>query len=270
LTRGYLGNDALTRERFITNPLTRAPDDRLYRTGDLGHYLPDGSVAYAGRRDRQVKIRGFRVELEEIETVLRRHPDVRESVVLCREDRPGEESLVAYLVADRQPPPSISGLRHFLSQQLPEYLVPAAFVTLDALPLTPNGKLDHQALPAPAGGRPDLESAFVAPRTPVEELLAEIWAELLGMERVGIHDNFFELGGNSLLATRAISRVRNVLQAELPLRSLFEAPTVAELTPMITRILEEAVEEEEIARMLAELEQLTEDEAQMRLATEAA
>jgi acyl carrier protein len=183
-----------------------------------------------------VKLRGFRIELGEIEAVLGRHPAVREVVVVVREDAPGDRRLAAYVVADREPAPSSRDLRAFLQAKLPDYMIPSAFVPLDALPLTPNGKVDRRALPAPGQARPTLEDALVAPRTPVEEALAGIWADLLGLTQVGIHDNFFELGGHSLLATQVMARLQAAFQVEVPLRRLFEAPTVADLAKYVETV----------------------------------
>ncbi len=229
LARGYLNRPDLTGEKFIPDPFSAEPGARLYKTGDLARYLPDGNIEFLGRGDHQVKIRGFRIELEEIESTLRRHPAVRDAVVLAREDAPGEKRLVAYAVAAASP----DELRRFLKDNLPDHMVPAAFVPLDALPLLSNGKVDRRALPAPDRTRPELDKAFVAPRTATEDLVAEIWAQLLDIERVGIHDNFFDLGGHSLLATQAISRMREAFQVEIPLRRLFEVPTVAGLAESI-------------------------------------
>ncbi|MBW4570586.1 MAG: amino acid adenylation domain-containing protein, partial [Tolypothrix carrinoi HA7290-LM1] len=229
LARGYLNRPELTAEKFIPNPFGDA-GSRLYKTGDLVRYLTDGNIEYLGRIDHQVKIRGFRMELGEIEAQLRQHPSVQLSVVIAKEIV-GDKRLVAYIVPLTQPAPTISELRDFLHQQLPEYMVPSYFVMLDAMPLTPNGKVDRRALPEPGG---QLESHnFVAPRTPTEEMLAGIWASLLGIERVGVYDNFFELGGHSLLATQLISRVASTFAVDLPLRSLFEQPTVAALAECI-------------------------------------
>ncbi|MFQ5794231.1 MAG: amino acid adenylation domain-containing protein, partial [Candidatus Bipolaricaulia bacterium] len=233
LARGYHGRPALTGERFIPDPFSDEPGARLYKTGDLARYRPDGNIEFLGRNDDQVKIRGFRIEPGEIEAVLGEHPAVHEVVVLAREDAPGNRRLVAYLVVDQEPAPSTTELRRFLQQKLPEYMVPSAFVVLDALPLTPNGKVDRRALPAPDPTRPELERTFNAPRTSIEERVAGIWTELLGVEQVGVYDNFFELGGHSLLATQVISRVRDTFQVELPLRRLFELPTVAGLAESI-------------------------------------
>jgi amino acid adenylation domain-containing protein len=229
LARGYLERPDLTAERFIPHPFSKESGARLYRTGDLARYLPDANLEFLGRFDDQVKLRGYRIELGEIEAALREHPRIREAVVLARQDSTGEKRLVAYIVPDREPAPTVSEARAFLKERLPDYMVPSAFVTLDELPLTPNGKVDRRALPAPDQARPDVEAAYVAPRTPAEEVIAGIWSQVLGVERVGVYDNFFELGGHSLLATQVISRVRGAFQVEAPLRSLFEGPTVAEL-----------------------------------------
>ncbi|HYU30924.1 MAG TPA: amino acid adenylation domain-containing protein [Thermoanaerobaculia bacterium] len=230
LARGYHGRPDLTAERFVPDPFWNPADrtdrsdrsDRLYRTGDLARRLPDGTLEYLGRIDFQVKVRGFRIELGEIEAVLGTHPDVRECVVVARDGR-----LVAYLVP-RGEQALTEDLRGHLRTRLPEYMVPSAFVSLEAFPLTPSGKVDRKALPAPESTRGE-EGVYVAPSDPVEELLAGIWAEVLGLERVGIHDQFFALGGHSLLATRVVSRIRDTFGVEVPLRRLFEAPTVAEL-----------------------------------------
>ncbi|MBI4524347.1 MAG: amino acid adenylation domain-containing protein [Deltaproteobacteria bacterium] len=268
LARGYLNNSELTAEKFVPNPFNDLPGSRLYRSGDLARYLPDGNIEFLGRIDHQVKIRGYRIELGEIECVLSQHPAVRETVVIAREDDPGEKHLVAYVVSNRGSTPLINDLRRFLRQKLPDHMVPSAFVFLDDLPLTPNGKVDRRALPEPDQGRPKLEETYVAPRTPVEEGLAGIWAEVLGLKQVGIHDNFFDLGGHSLKATQVMSRVRATLQVDLPLRTLFEAPTVAGLAIRITRGQTEKANPNEIASLLAELERMSDEEAESQLADE--
>ncbi|MGA9771717.1 MAG: amino acid adenylation domain-containing protein [Blastocatellia bacterium] len=227
--RGYLNRPELTAQKFIPDPFTDEPGLRLYKTGDLARYLPDGNIDLTGRTDFQVKIRGFRIELGELEAVLQQHPAIRDAVASVREDSPGDKRLVAYVVYRQEPAPSIAEVRKFVKSRLPEYMTPSTFVILDAMPLLPNGKIDRRSLPAPDLSRPDLERAYVAPRNRVEKTLTKIWSELLGVSEVGIHDDFFELGGQSLLATRAVSRVREALQIDLPLRSLFENPTVAEL-----------------------------------------
>jgi amino acid adenylation domain-containing protein len=226
LARGYLGRPDLTAERFVPDPFTEEPGARLYRTGDLALYMPDGKLEFLGRVDRQVKIRGFRIEPGGIEAALAGHPDVQEAVVAVREEGSGRKRLVAYVVARPGRELSARELRSHLAGRLPEHEVPSAFVLLDRLPLTPSGKVDRRALPAPETGGPE---GFVAPRTPTEEVLAGIWAEVLRCEHVGATDNFFELGGHSLVATQVVARAREVFRIELPVRTLFEAPTLAGL-----------------------------------------
>jgi amino acid adenylation domain-containing protein len=235
LARGYLNRPELTQEKFIPNPFKETQGSRLYKTGDLARYLPDGNIEYLGRIDNQVKIRGFRIELGEVEAVLTQHPVVRETVVIARENSAGDKQLVAYLVPHQEPAPTNSDLRHFLKAQLPDYMMPSAFVVLETLPLTPNGKVDRRALPQPEL-RPELEPTFVAPQTPTEELVASIWEKVLGVEKVGINDNFFELGGHSLLATQLLLQVNDACRVELPLSKLFEDPTVASLSNYIEAI----------------------------------
>ncbi|MFQ4162309.1 non-ribosomal peptide synthase/polyketide synthase [Scytonema millei] len=228
LARGYLNRPELTAEKFVSNPFaTDKSNQRLYKTGDLARYLPDGNIGYIGRIDHQVKVRGFRIELGEIEAVLSQHPNVRQVVVIATQEMVGATRLVAYLVANQQPAPTISELRAFLKQKLPEYMVPSAFVVLDALPLTPNGKLDRKALPKPSW-QPELSNRFVAPRTPIEETLANIWASVLAVESVGIHDNFFELGGDSILSLQIIAKASNA-GVQLSAKQMFEYQTIAEL-----------------------------------------
>ena len=218
----------MTTEKFIPDPFSDEPGARLYKTGDLVRYLPDGNIEFLGRIDNQVKIRGVRIELGEIEGVLGNHPAVREAVVLLREDTPGDQRLAAYVVSNQQPPPTISELRRFLEEKLPHYMVPTSFVTLDTLPLNPNGKVDHRALPAPDRSRSGLEEAFVAPRTPVEEVLVGIWGKVLGADQVGIHDNFFGLGGDSILSIQLVSRA-NEANVRLTPKQVFQYQTIAEL-----------------------------------------
>jgi amino acid adenylation domain-containing protein len=224
VTRGYRKLPGQTAERFLPDPFGTTPGARLYRTGDLGRWLPDGTVEFMGRADAQVKVRGFRIELGEIEARLAEHAAVHEVVVVARDGEIGDPRLVAYYTGAGA---SAVALRAHLAERLPEYMVPAAFVHMDALPVNPNGKLDRKALPAPQFT--SAEETYVAPRTPVEEVLAGIMADVLGVERVGVHDGFFELGGHSLLATRVVSWIREVFGVELPLRALFEGPAVAEL-----------------------------------------
>ncbi|UNU27128.1 non-ribosomal peptide synthetase [Microcoleus vaginatus] len=249
LARGYLNRSELTAEKFIQNPYSDEPGARLYKTGDRARYLPDGNIEFLGRIDHQVKIRGFRIELGEIEGQLNRHPCVRENAVVLREDAPGDKRLVAYIVAPSEPTIAASELRSFLKEKLPEYMLPSAFVLLEALPLTPNGKVDRKALRAPDVERSELNAAF-APRTPEEQLLAEIWSKVLGVKQIGIGDNFFELGGHSLLATQLIAKVREAFQVELPLRSLFQSPTVESLAETIAIAkAQQAIESRPIAQL---------------------
>ncbi len=225
LARGYLNRPALTAQRFIPDPFSTDPSARLYRTGDLARHLPDGDIEYLGRLDHQVKIRGYRVELGEIEAVVSRHPAIREAVVVAR-DAGGEQSLVAYLVCHGQANPTVTELRVFLQSLLPDYMVPSSYVFLDSLPLTTNGKIDRQALPKPDTIRPNLEETFVAPTGAVESALAEIWAQVLGLERVGVHDNFFDLGGHSLLLMQLHGKLNEKFQTDISLVELFEYSTV--------------------------------------------
>ncbi|HKP77432.1 MAG TPA: amino acid adenylation domain-containing protein, partial [Longimicrobiaceae bacterium] len=226
LARGYLGRPSLTAERFVPDPFSAEPGARLYRTGDRIRWKSDGTLEYWGRLDNQVKVRGYRIELGEVESALRRHPGVRECVVVVREDAPGDRRLVAYLAGDAD----ADALRAHLKTTLPEYMVPGAFVVMDHLPLNPNGKIDRKALPAPG---PAASPSPAAPRTPVEEVLAAIWGEVLGREQVGAGDDFFALGGHSLLATRVVSRIAEVFGVELTMRALFEAPTLAALAARV-------------------------------------
>ncbi len=234
LARGYLGDEALTRERFLANPFTGRPGDRIYRTGDLGRYLPDGQVAFAGRADGQVQIRGFRVETGEIETVLGAQPGIREAVVMARETpgAVGDRRLVAYVVADPERPPDPVAVREALRRRLPVYMIPSAYVVLERLPLLPNGKVDRRSLPEPAEDR---QAEHVPPSTPTEETLAEIWRSLMGVERIGAGDDFFRLGGHSLLATRVAARARDAFGIELPLSVLFQETTLSQLAAWINR-----------------------------------
>jgi amino acid adenylation domain-containing protein len=233
LARGYFQQPALTAERFVPTPFCTRGGERLYKTGDLARYLRDGNVEYLGRMDYQVKLRGFRIELEEIENVLIQHATVDQCVVVMREDQPADQRLVAYVTPVRGREIAVNELSHLARTTLPEYMVPAAFVVMEKLPLTANNKVARLALPAPPQTRRDLKRDFAGPRTATEELLAQIWAEVLYVDRVGIHDDFFELGGHSLLATRMVSRIRDAFQVDLPLRHIFDHSTVAQLADII-------------------------------------
>ena len=234
VSRGYLGRPALTAEALVPDPFGSQAGARICRTGDLGRYMPDGTIEFVSRMDQQVKVRGFRVEPGEIEQVLRGHPAV-EAAVVVGQDAPLEEMrLVAYVVP-RGPGPTPAELQQRVKERLPAYMVPSAFVMLDALPLTPTGKIDRLALPRPDHGVPTRPQAPVSPRTPTEEVLAGIWAEVLGVERVGIHDDFFALGGHSLIVTQAVSRIRRALAVDVPFEVVFDSPTVAELGAVVDR-----------------------------------
>ncbi|MBN1567730.1 MAG: amino acid adenylation domain-containing protein, partial [Acidobacteria bacterium] len=241
VARGYHNRPELTAEKFIADPFSRDPGARLYKTGDLARYRADGNIEYLGRMDFQVKIRGFRIELEEIEATLGQHPGLGAVAVVAKEDMPGEKYLAAYLTPATKEAeiPAVTELRSFLRQKLPGYMIPSVFITLSAMKLTSSGKVDRRALPEPDRLRPELQEGYVAPRTPIEEALAAIWSEVLGVERIGIHNNFFELGGHSLMATRAVSYVRNVFKTDLPLQRLFESPTIAGLAEYIRFALNE-------------------------------
>ena len=245
LARGYLGRPDLTAERFLPDPWAEGPGMRLYRTGDLVRWLPAGDLEFLGRIDDQVKVRGYRVELREIEASLGLHPAVAEAVVVAREDAPGDRRLTAYVVP-RNGEAGASELRAFLRERLPDYMVPASFVALDALPTTPSGKVDRRALPSPDRLGP--EGVYTAPRTPAEETVAAIWRAVLGAGRVGVTDNFFELGGHSLLLPQVMHRLRSAFRVEIPLRALFDEPTVEGLAI--------AVEEALLADIESQLEAL--------------
>jgi natural product biosynthesis luciferase-like monooxygenase protein/amino acid adenylation domain-containing protein len=303
---GYHNRPDLTAERFVPNPFSdcrlqiadcRLDDPtidyrlsaigyRLYRTGDLVRYLADraGNIEFLGRIDDQVKIRGYRVEPGEVAAALVQHAEVCEAVVLAREDVPGQRRLVAYVVTtnderrttnDEECDPSfalrpssfVQELRAFLAARLPEYMLPAAYVFLKAIPLAPHGKIDRKALPAPDTARPELATSFTAPRTPVEQQIADIWCQLLNVEQVGVYDNFFELGGDSLLAVRLISRLRDAFQVELSARVLFEKPLIADLADVLAHDLAEDADDDLVAQLLAELETLSEEDAANMLAT---
>jgi amino acid adenylation domain-containing protein/FkbH-like protein len=232
LARGYLHRPDLTAEKFISDPFSNDPKAKLYKTGDLGRHMPDGNIEFLGRVDNQVKIRGFRVELGEVEATLRQHSQIRDAVVVAREDRPGNKRLVAYFLSRPNITTTSGELRKFLSEKLPPYMVPSAFVSLKTLPLTPSGKVDRKNLPAPLPER-NLDEEFTAPKNPIEEKVTMIWGEVLGMDRIGTRDNFFELGGHSLLATQIISRIHQVFQTDVPVAAVFESPTIESLAKRI-------------------------------------
>jgi acyl carrier protein len=256
LAYGYLNRPELTAEKFVPDPFGGKPGTRLYRTGDLMRYCEDGSLEFGGRLDHQVKVRGFRIELGEVEEALLRNESVSAAVVVAREEGHGEQRLVAYVVGNRNRLPTASEWRTFLIQRLPEYMIPSLFVSLEALPLLPNGKVNRRALPLPDSSRPELRRAYAAPENRTQARLVELWMNVLGLDRVGIHDDFFELGGDSILATRLASRVRRTFGIELPLRELFWKPTVFELAAFIEELI------------IEQLENLSEEEAQQLLGNE--
>jgi amino acid adenylation domain-containing protein len=266
LARGYLNRPDLTSEKFIPNPFNNQTGSRLYKTGDKARYLSDGNIEFLGRIDNQVKIRGFRIELGEIEAVLTQYPGVRETAVIAREDVPVDQYLVAYIVSNHSEAIASSDLRGFLKQKLPDYMIPGAFVMLDALPLTPNGKVDRKALPIPDAGRPELSQTFVAPSTATEELVAGIWSEILGVEKIGIHDNFFDLGGHSLRVIQVVSRIRQTFDLEISVRHLFKNPTISKLIEVMAELAGSFEVIDEIARTIREISQLSPEQVQAMLA----
>ena len=233
--RGYHNRPELTKEKFIPDLFSQNPEARLYKTGDLCRWLPDGAVEYLGRMDFQVKIRGQRIELGEIETVLGRHEAVKQCVVLAREDSEGGKNLVAYFEPWAGSPPQAGALRQFLNQQLPDYMVPAAFLPIEKLPLSPNGKIDRKALPAPEKEWTAVKVSYAPPRDPVEQILVQLWAKVLRTKTIGVHDNFFELGGHSLLAVRLVTEIEKVYGKRLPLSMLLRAPTIAEVAEILRK-----------------------------------
>jgi amino acid adenylation domain-containing protein len=235
LARGYLKSPSLTAERFVPNPFSELPGERLYYTGDLARQLPDGQIDFVGRRDQQIKLRGFRIELGDIEAALNQHSSVQENAVLLREDQPGEERLVAYVVLKSSPEISNNDLRSFLKTKLPDYMVPAMVVEVRTFPRMPNGKIDRSALPAPEGIRAEMNQPYVPPRNPLEEMVAGVWSDLLGIDRVGVHDKLFELGAHSLMLTRAAARLRDQFSVEIPLQYFFDSPTVATLAAALEK-----------------------------------
>jgi acyl-CoA synthetase (AMP-forming)/AMP-acid ligase II len=254
VARGYLNRPELTAEKFVQDPFSNDPSARLYRTGDLARYLANGEIAYLGRIDEQIKILGHRIEPNEIVTVLDRHPHVQASLVVAHEKACSEKHLVAYVVLDPGSQTSAADLRSFLEKEFPQYMVPAVFVRLERFPLTQNGKVDRVALPASNSENTLRDEEFTAPRTPVEERLAVMLSALLGLEQVSVNDNFFMLGGHSLLGTQLISQIRGAFVVELALRTLFESPTIEQLSLEIEGLVMaqvEAMSEEEVHRLLA-------------------
>jgi acyl carrier protein len=241
-------------------PAADGGEVRQFRTGDLGRLRPDGCLEHLGRKDFQVKIRGYRIDIPEIELALLALENIKEAVVVARQDHAGEPWLVAYVVPARPPAPTTSELRHALQEQFPTYMIPSAFMPLEELPLTSTGKVDRRALPAPPTTRPELATPFVAPHMPLEQKVARIWAETLGLEEVGVNDQFLDLGGHSLLATQIVSRVREAFQIDIPLQSILEAATVADMAALIGQRQADMLSQADLARLLAEVEGLLEGE----------
>ncbi|MBA2680980.1 MAG: AMP-binding protein, partial [Ktedonobacteraceae bacterium] len=272
VSRGYLNSPHMTAASFLPDPFDGQGGGRLYKTGDQARYLPNGVIEFLGRLDDQVKVHGYRVELNEITAALRSHPAVKDALVLAQAHHMRDAYLVAYTVLDTRQEPTVQDLHMYLRKRLPTYMVPTAFLFMSALPLTPAGKVDRRVLPLPdPEERPPLSSTtYVPPRTHVEHVLADIWAEVLKVARVGIHDDFFTAGGHSLLAIQIMSRIRATFQIEIPLRSLFENPSLAGLARAIEQLLPPETEEERLARLLEEIESLSDDEARKALEMRAA
>ncbi|WP_071189200.1 non-ribosomal peptide synthetase [Trichormus sp. NMC-1] len=263
LARGYLNQPELTAQKFIPHPFSNELGARLYKTGDQVRFRIDGNLEFLGRLDDQVKLRGFRIELGEIESLLSLHQTVQDAVVMVREDVAGDQRLVAYLVIRKDASLSIQSLRSFLQEKLPDYMIPTAFVPLETLPLTSNGKVNRKILPGPDQLNTEVKESFIAPRNSLEEQLTNIWAEVLKIEKVGIYNNFFSLGGHSLLVTQLISRMRDDIGVELVIQDVFNYPTVADLAVIITQKLAQDIDEDILARSLAELEELSNADIQL-------
>jgi natural product biosynthesis luciferase-like monooxygenase protein len=266
VVRGYLNSPGLTAERFVPDKFSQRAGDRLYATGDLARYLPDGRIEFLGRADQQVKLRGHRIELGEIEAALDRHPDILQSAVTLQEDARGDKRLIAYAVFEPETSLTVSAMREFLKDWLPDYLIPSALVRLEAMPLTPNGKIYRKGLPVVEQIKAEGETIPEPPRNRVEEALSWMWAETIGVEEVGIHDDFFEIGGHSILASQLISRLRETFHIELSLRTFFDAPTVAKLAGSITKDDEQAMKVERIAELMMNVINYSDDEVEAKLA----
>ena len=265
LPRGYLKVSQLDHDKIVSEPA--GGEERTYMTGDLGRILPDGFLIHLGRRDHMVKIRGYRVNIGETERALAEHADVKHAGVVARDLGSGEQSLVGYLVSLAVPPPTVNELNQFLRARLPDYMIPSIYMYLESFPLV-NGKLDRTRLPLPELKRPQLAETYVAPRSLTERILERIWADVLGLDCVGIHDNFFDLGGHSLAASQVIARVIQTLQLELPIKALFDSPTVAEMASIVAQNQATQASEDELAQMLREVEAVTEEEARQLVAKE--
>ena len=266
VARGYLNRPELTSQKFIPNPFSDNPGDRLYKTGDVVRYQADGTIEFLGRSDNQIKIRGFRVELEEIERAIRGHQAIADCIVIATND--SDKRLVAYLITADNSRAAIGDLRHFLKTKLPSYMVPAAFEVIEEFPMTSSGKINRRALPEPQFNQPTSDSDLDLPTTPLQEMLLDAWREVLKVDQVGIHENFFDLGGHSLLAARLVSNIRNVLEVEMNMVDVFEAPTIASLAAMLYPRVAQRESDTELAKLIEELAGLSEEEAQLRLERE--
>jgi acyl carrier protein len=266
LSPGYWRRPDLTEAKFKSDP--EGGEKRICLTGDLGMMLADGYLVHKGRKDFRVKVRGYRVELAEVEQALLSYPGVREAVVVAAKNKAGESGLTAYFTSQKDQRPAVNELRRFLEQKLPSFMSPSVIIALDSLPLTRNGKVDRSALPALDGSRPDLSTAFLAPRNPTEERLAGIWSDVLGLDCVGVTDNFFELGGHSLAAARIISRLIKAFQLELPIGALFQSPTVRDMAAVIMQNQNSVASQHYLSQVLNELDKLSEFEATQLLNAE--
>ena len=259
LARGYCQRPDLTAERFVPNPFAANPGDRLYRTGDLARWLPNGEIEFLGRIDYQVKIRGYRIELGEIETILEMHQAIAQAIVQAIDDNVAGKKLVAYLVVKSEiEKPSLSSLQSYILAKLPDYMLPSAWVFLDAMPLTPNNKVDRRALPLP--NQSDHRIEYIAPRNAIEEVLTYIWQEILPVEKVGVMDNFFQLGGHSLLAGQVHARIRKVFLIDLELRELFNTVTIEKMAQLLLDREPQSGRTEKIAKAFLRLKQMTPEE----------
>jgi amino acid adenylation domain-containing protein len=261
LAHGYFKRPDLTAERFVPHPFSSEPGTRLYRTGDFGRFLPDGRTEFVGRADDLVKIRGFRVELGEVARTIRQHPEIKDAFVVALDSNSGHNRIVAYAVPNPGSHLGAGHIRSYIRTRLPDYMAPARIMLLETLPVSANGKIDRKALPVPGRSRPELDTPFIPATTPIEKALVQIWGEILETDEIGIHDTFLDLGGDSLAATRIVSQVFATFQMEIPLQSLFQSSTVAEMAMVITQHENNKLENNELAQILDELESLGEAEA---------
>jgi amino acid adenylation domain-containing protein len=263
---GYWQKPEHTRKVFLSD--SENENNRIYLTGDIGVMLPDGCLIHKGRRDHQVKVRGYRIETAEVEVALTSIENIKNAAVVVREDKYGYQRLIAYIIPYKQANPNVSSIRRVLAETLPDYMIPSVFVFMDSFPVSPSTKLDYKALPEPPTTRPELENPFIAHRTPLEKELAGIWSQFLNLDEIGIYDNFFDLGGHSLLATRVISRVANELQVDISLKAFFQSPTLADMALIIAQSQAENAENDDVEKILTELDNISDEEAQNMLAND--